>query len=1047
MRSHPDSAATRWLRAIVVFWFGLLVAAGASAADATPDLLTPAERSWLAARPPIVLGAADDWAVLATKDARGGLAGPLVEYLDLMNRKLGTDIRIEAGQWHEMVRKAEAGKIDGLAVSSPLEERRKQFLFTNVFHESPDFIYLRTDDLQKKGAPADLAGLHGKRVGYMKGSLRTGRALAMHPKITPVPLGSYATLAQALLRGELDAVVAVYAFEQWRASNAVVGMAITRLVHEIDASMVMSINRNEPELVGILNKGIAAITRGELESIQRRWFGADSAGRVAAAQPEFNAELLTKEERAWLAAHPDIVLGAGEDWAATVMKDARGNLSGFMIDYLDLVNRKLGANVRIEVGPWPEIVKKAESGAIDGLTLTAPLDERRSHFLFTEVFHTSPEFIFLRTDDLQRKKVPLALEDLRGKRVGYLKGTLRESRALARYPEITAVPVDGYAALAQRLLRGDLDAVVASYSLEYWRASNGIVGMAVTRIIHEIDGSMVMSINKERPEIVAILNKGMAAVTKPELEEIYRRWFGPDFFNRVAAVRVRLNAEERAWLAGRDVIRVGIDPRWAPVEFVDETGAARGMSLAYLERMSKTLGVRFDVRSDLAWAEATQALQDGRLDALAAISSTPSRHQQLRFTEPYLSFPAAIFSATDVTYIGGPEGLNGKTVAVVRGEAVEEWLRENWPGLRLLPVADTPAALKAITDGRAYAFIGNLVTTSYYIGQSGLSQIRVAGETPFVYRIAMGVRSDWPTLAGILQKGIDAIPTSERDAIYRDWIAIQYQHRFDYTILWVAMGGALSILLLVFFERTLRLKRSNARLQSVVRELSLVEERERRRLAADLHDSPMQKLALAQLQFSAASAEVDARPAARLGTGLGLMREALDELHTLQFELSPPMLYQDGLAPALDWLASRATERSGIAFSFRPAASAARIPQELAIVLFQCARELVYNAAKHSAARTATIELDVDDAGVRLTVTDDGRGFDASRPPRRGGGFGLFSTRERVALAGGEMSIESGDHGSRVSIRLPPPSSGKVEAVAAERSAEMPRRGARAALS
>ena len=977
----------------------------------------------------------------------GSLAGPLVEYLDLMNRKLGTDIRIEAGQWHEMVRKAEAGKIDGLAVSSPLEDRKKHFLFTNVFHESPDFIYLRTDDLQKKGAPADLAGLHGKRVGYLKGSLRTGRALAMHPKITPVPLGSYATLAQALLRGELDAVVAVYAFEQWRASNAVVGMAITRLVHEIDASMVMSINRNEPELVGILNKGIAAITRGELESIQRRRFGADSAGRVAAAQPEFNAELLTKEERAWLAAHPDIVLGAGEDWAATVMKDARGNLSGFMIDYLDLVNRKLGANVRIEVGPWPEIVKKAESGAIDGLTLTAPLDERRSHFLFTDVFHTSPEFIYLRTDDLQRKKVPLALEDLRGKRVGYLKGTLRESRALARYPEITAVPVDGYAALAQRLLRGDLDAVVASYSLEYWRASNGIVGMAVTRIIHEIDGSMVMSINKERPEIVAILNKGMAAVTKPELEEMYRRWFGPDFFNRVAAVRVRLNAEERAWLAGRDVIRVGIDPRWAPVEFVDETGAARGMSLAYLERMSKTLGVRFDVRSDLAWAEATQALQDGRLDALAAISSTPSRSQQLRFTDPYLSFPAAIFSATDVTYIGGPEGLNGKTVAVVRGEAVEEWLRENWPGLQLLPVADTPAALKAITDGRAYAFIGNLVTTSYYIGQSGLSQIRVAGETSFVYRIAMGVRSDWPTLAGILQKGIDAIPTSERDAIYRDWIAIQYQHRFDYTILWVAMGGALSILLLVFFERTLRLKRSNARLQSVVRELSLVEERERRRLAADLHDSPMQKLALAQLQFSAASAEVDARPAARLGTGLGLMREALDELHTLQFELSPPMLYQEGIAPALDWLASRATERSGIAFSFRPAASAARIPQELAIVLFQCARELVYNAAKHSAARTATIELDVDDAGVRLTVTDDGRGFDASRSPRRGGGFGLFSTRERVALAGGEMSIESGDHGSRVSIRLPPPSSGKVEAVAAERSAEMPRRGARAALS
>ena len=148
-----------------------------------------------------------------------------------------------------------------------------------------------------------------------------------------------------------------------------------------------------------------------------------------------------------------------------------------------------------------------------------------------------------------------------------------------------------------------------------------------------------------------------------------------------------------------------------------------------------------------------------------------------------MSFPAAIFSATDVTYMGGPEGLNGKIVSVVRGEVVEEWLRENWPGLQLLPVADTQAALKTITDGRAYAFIGNLVTTSYYIGQSGLAQIRVVGETPFVYRIAMGVRSDWPMLAAILQKGIDAIPATERDAIYRDWISIRYQHSLDYTLL------------------------------------------------------------------------------------------------------------------------------------------------------------------------------------------------------------------------------------------------------------------------
>lgn len=136
----------------MVLCLQLLVAAGSSAADTAPDLLTPAEQAWLAARPRgVVLGAADDWGVFANKDARGGLSGPLIDYFDLINRKRGTDIRIEAGPWHEMVRKAEVAEIDGLTVTTPLEERKKHFLFTDAFYDAPDFICLRTDDLQNKG--------------------------------------------------------------------------------------------------------------------------------------------------------------------------------------------------------------------------------------------------------------------------------------------------------------------------------------------------------------------------------------------------------------------------------------------------------------------------------------------------------------------------------------------------------------------------------------------------------------------------------------------------------------------------------------------------------------------------------------------------------------------------------------------------------------------------------------------------------------------------------------------------------------------------------
>ena len=93
----------------------------------------------------------------------------------------------------------------------------------------------------------------------------------------------------------------------------------------------------------------------------------------------------------------------------------------------------------------------------------------------------------------------------------------------------------------------------------------------------------------------------------------------------------------------------------------------------------------------------------------------------------------------------------------------------------------------------------------------------------------------------------------------------------------------------------------------------------------------------------------------------------------------------------------------------------------MSIVLFQCARELVYNAAKHARLRRpARSNSKTEKQHVLLTVSDDGRGFDnaASRSPVSGG-FGLFSMRERLALFGGELSIESTAAGTRATVRMP----------------------------
>jgi len=125
----------------------------------------------------------------------------------------------------------------------------------------------------------------------------------------------------------------------------------------------------------------------------------------------------------------------------------------------------------------------------------------------------------------------------------------------------------------------------------------------------------------------------------------------------------------------------------------------------------------------------------------------------------------------------------------------------------------------------------------------------------------------------------------------------------------------------------------------MAKEMCLVGEREKRRLAGELHDSPMQKLALAQLQIAAAARRRGAESDHGFEVGLELLRDALQELRTLQFELSPRVLYEEGLSTALRWLVDQTAQRFGVELTFVESGQPSRLAQELALILFPCVRE------------------------------------------------------------------------------------------------------------
>ncbi|MDH3972939.1 MAG: transporter substrate-binding domain-containing protein [Deltaproteobacteria bacterium] len=278
----------------------------------------------------------------------------------------------------------------------------------------------------------------------------------------------------------------------------------------------------------------------------------------------------------------------------------------------------------------------------------------------------------------------------------------------------------------------------------------------------------------------------------------------PVSINLSKAPQVDLTEEERGWLKAHPVIKVVIDPNWAPVEFLDKEGNLQGMSMDYLHRLEDLLGVRFEIPRGLSWKEMVEAVKNRELDMFASLARTAERENYFLFTEPYVSMPIHIYSSREVAYMGEPGALHGKDVAVMSGYAIEEWLRRDYPGINLVPVKTIPDAFKMLTRGKAQAFIGNAFSAGYYIHKLGLYEVHVVGETPYANNQTMAVRGDWPLLAGILQKALDFIKKEEGEAIINRWMTIRYEHGVDYTLLWQSLLAA-AIVLSVFLYWNRRL--------------------------------------------------------------------------------------------------------------------------------------------------------------------------------------------------------------------------------------------------
>jgi PAS domain S-box-containing protein len=201
------------------------------------------------------------------------------------------------------------------------------------------------------------------------------------------------------------------------------------------------------------------------------------------------------------------------------------------------------------------------------------------------------------------------------------------------------------------------------------------------------------------------------------------------------------------------------------------------------------------------------------------------------------------------------------------------------------------------------------------------------------------------------------------------------------------------------------------RLRALTSQMTLTEEKERKRFAEYLHDKIGQQLFVLKLKLEGLTKRASSNDTYEdLDNGLKITNQLIKDARSLTFELSPPILYQLGLGAALEWLIEQTEKQYSIMVTFEDDKQEKPLDDDIKIVLFQAVRELLTNIAKHAQAQKAKVSIKRDNSIIRVCVEDDGVGFTPPETILGKGkitGFGLFSIKERLEQLGGNLEIES----------------------------------------
>lgn len=504
----------RYLAAFGLCFFVMLARAEPELPMPFP-LLGAEDLAWLDSLESIPVGVPRGHTPLAFGTADGWLAGTYIDYLELLGRKLRTPL---LPQLMPEVRKGEPADLPLARIVTRLREsavpadwlhtRPLMTLTYGIYADSGDAGIRRIGDLERR------------RIAVV--ALDDSQFALLDPveSFTPVPVSGFGEAVSMVLSGQADAFIGpVPVVQDYLQSALINGVSLTVLLDHQKVDVVLAVPVSEPQLHHVLNRAVASIGHNEHRTIRQAWLPEPVFQRSA------NGGLaLTMAEQEWLRRHPELTVAYRDGWPPFEFREG-DNTRGLVPDLVNRLGQDLGVDfVDRQLADWSSAEQLLRDGAIDVLPALPRTPRREDEFLFTRSYLNLPIVLVIRDDG----RFIGDLRELRAERVGVLRQHASHDYLLINHPDLNIYPVSSLQEGLLALSNGELDVMVTHIpGVSYTVARLGLSNLRITSIT-PYQYELRLAVNRDRPELLRILNKALGNLSATETDAIYNRWIHLD---------------------------------------------------------------------------------------------------------------------------------------------------------------------------------------------------------------------------------------------------------------------------------------------------------------------------------------------------------------------------------------------------------------------------------------------------------------------------------------------------------------------------------------